>query len=112
MGAENTAKVISWNGIASYGALAVGAPLGVLMVKSLGLWSMGVSIILLCILGLLLAWPKQAAPIVSGVRLPFLRVLGKVFPHGSGLALARSALAPSPRSSPCTTPAAAGPMPR
>ena len=87
VGAENTAKVISWNGIASYGALAIGAPLGVLMVKQLGLWSMGVSIILLCMLGLLLAWPKRAAPIVSGVRLPFMRVLGKVFPHGSGLAL-------------------------
>ncbi|CAB5525028.1 major facilitator superfamily transporter [Pseudomonas putida] len=87
VGAEHTAKVISWNGIASYGALAVGAPLGVLMVKSLGLWSMGVSIILLGIIGLLLAWPKRAAPIVAGVRLPFLRVLGKVFPHGSGLAL-------------------------
>ena len=57
------------------------------MVKSLGLWSMGVSIILLGIIGLLLAWPKRAAPIAAGVRLPFLRVLGKVFPHGSGLAL-------------------------
>ncbi|MFV3382347.1 MULTISPECIES: MFS transporter [Pseudomonas] len=87
VGAEHTAKVISWNGIASYGALAVGAPLGVLMVKSLGLWSMGVSIMLLGGIGLLLAWPKRAAPIVAGVRLPFLRVLGKVFPHGSGLAL-------------------------
>ncbi|HEK1688283.1 TPA: MFS transporter [Pseudomonas putida] len=87
VGAEHTAKVISWNGIASYGALAVGAPLGVLMVKGLGLWSMGVSIILLGILGLALAWPKQAAPVVAGKRLPFLQVLGKVFPHGSGLAL-------------------------
>jgi predicted MFS family arabinose efflux permease len=87
VGAEHTAKVISWNGIASYGALAIGAPLGVLMVKSLGLWSMGVSIILLCGLGLLLAWPKHAAPVVSGKRLPFMQVLGKVFPHGSGLAL-------------------------
>ncbi|PMZ98294.1 MULTISPECIES: MFS transporter [unclassified Pseudomonas] len=87
VGSQNTAKVISWNGIASYGALAIGAPLGVVMVKHLGLWSMGASIILLGILGLLLAWPKRAAPVVAGVRLPFLRVLGKVFPHGSGLAL-------------------------
>ncbi|UMZ13663.1 MFS transporter [Pseudomonas sp. MPFS] len=87
VGAQNTAKVISWNGIASYGALAIGAPLGVLLVKQLGLWSMGVSIILLAVLGLLLAWPKLAAPIVAGERLPFIHVLGKVFPHGCGLAL-------------------------
>ena len=87
VGAQNTAKVISWNGIASYGALAIGAPLGVVLVQHLGLWSMGVSIILLCALGLRLAWHKAAAPIVAGERLPFIHVLGKVFPHGMGLAL-------------------------
>ncbi|MNO99184.1 major facilitator superfamily transporter [compost metagenome] len=87
VGAHNTAKVISWNGIASYGALAIGAPLGVVLVQQLGLWSMGVSIILLAAVGILLAWPKQAAPIVVGERMPFLHVLGRVLPHGSGLAL-------------------------
>ena len=87
VGAQNTAKVISWNGIASYGAIAIGAPLGVLMVSHWGMWSMGASIIALAIVGLLLAWPKRAAPIVSGVRLPFLHVLGRVLPHGAGLAL-------------------------
>ncbi|WP_407311193.1 MFS transporter [Pseudomonas sp. nanlin1] len=87
VGAQNTAKVISWNGIASYGALAIGAPLGVLLVQYLGLWSMGVSIILLAALGLRLAWHKPAAPVVSGERLPFLHVLGRVLPHGMGLAL-------------------------
>lgn len=87
VGAANTAKVISWNGIASYGAIAIGAPLGVVMVNHWGLWSMGASIIALSIVGLLLAWPKQAAPIVIGVRLPFLHVLGRVLPHGTGLAL-------------------------
>ena len=87
VGAQNTAKVISWNGIASYGAIAIGAPLGVLMVSHWGMWSMGASIIALATIGLLLAWPKRAAPIVSDVRLPFLHVLGRVLPHGAGLAL-------------------------
>lgn len=87
VGAANTAKVISWNGIASYGALAIGAPLGVLLVDALGLWSMGVSIILLAALGFALTVKKQAAPIVHGERLPFLHVLGRVLPHGMGLAL-------------------------
>jgi MFS family permease len=87
VGAPNTAKVISWNGIASYGALAIGAPFGVLLVNQFGLWSMGVSIILLSGLGLALAWPKQASPIVHGERMPFLHVLGRVLPHGTGLAL-------------------------
>ena len=87
VGAQNTAKVISWNGIASYGAIAIGAPLGVVMVGHLGMWSLGASIMALGALGVLLAWPKLAAPIVSGVRLPFLHVLGRVLPHGTGLAL-------------------------
>jgi len=87
VGAVNTAKVISWNGIASYGALAIGAPLGVLMVKYLGLWSMGASIIVLAGVGIALAWNKLPAPVVAGERLPFLHVLGRVLPHGTGLAL-------------------------
>jgi len=87
VGSQNTAKVISWNGIASYGALAIGAPLGVFLVNGLGLWSMGVSIILLASLGIALAWKKTPAPIVHGERLPFMHVLGLVLPHGTGLAL-------------------------
>ena len=87
VGAANTAKVISWNGIASYGALAIGAPVGVLLVNALGLWSMGVSVMLLAALGISLAWKKTPAPLVHGERLPFLHVLGRVLPHGTGLAL-------------------------
>jgi MFS family permease len=32
VGVEHTARNPSWNGIASYGAIAIGAPLGVVMV--------------------------------------------------------------------------------
>ncbi|UUC52787.1 MFS transporter [Pseudomonas citronellolis] len=87
VGSLHTAKVISWNGIASYGALAVGAPFGVLLVQGLGLWSMGAVVMLLAAVGFALAWPKRAAAIVHGERLPFHHVLGRVAPHGTGLAL-------------------------
>lgn len=87
VGAQHTAKVISWNGIASYGALAIGAPLGVWMVNRFGLASMGLSLIVLGFVGQLLAWKKPPVPIVTGERLPFMHVLGRVFPHGMGLAL-------------------------
>jgi len=87
VGAQHTAKVISWNGIASYGALAIGAPAGVLLVQHVGLWAMGVSILLLAALGIALAWNKEPVPVVAGERMPFMHVLGKVLPHGTGLAL-------------------------
>ncbi len=47
VGAEHTARSISWNGIASYGAIAIGAPLGVVMVGQLGFASLGIALSLL-----------------------------------------------------------------
>ncbi|MDI6529136.1 MFS transporter [Pseudomonas otitidis] len=87
VGAENTARVISWNGIASYGAVAIGAPLGVLLVSGLGLWSMGALIALLGAGALLVARGKAPAPIVAGVRLPFRNVFLRIAPNGVALAL-------------------------
>ncbi|WP_375738209.1 MFS transporter [Pseudomonas boanensis] len=87
VGAENMARVISWNGIASYGAIAVGAPLGVVMAAHLGLWSIGALMALLCTLALLAAWNKPPAPIVHGERLPFHNVFLRIAPNGTALAL-------------------------
>lgn len=87
VGAENTARVISWNGIASYGAVAIGAPLGVLLVGGLGLWSIGALIALLGTGALLVARGKAPAPIVAGVRLPFRNVFLRIAPNGVALAL-------------------------
>ncbi len=86
-GPEHTAKVISYNGISTYGGLALGAPLGVVMEQHWGLGSIGLLTMVLCGTSLLLASAKRPVPVKPGEHLPFRDVLGRVTPHGMGLAL-------------------------
>jgi MFS family permease len=88
VGSEHTAKVISWNGIATYGALAVGAPLGVVLTHAAGFASIGVAAVGLMVLALLLAWRRPAVRVEGGERMPMHHVFGRVAPYGMGLALA------------------------
>jgi MFS family permease len=87
VGAEHTAKVISWNGIATYGALAVGAPLGVLLAGAGGFVTIGIAGLALMVFGLLLAWRRPVVHVEAGERLPMHHVFGRVAPYGMGLAL-------------------------
>ncbi len=86
-GQEHTAKVIAYNGVATYGALALAAPLGVVMEQQLGLASLGLITVVLGAVSFLMASRKAPAPLVHGEHLPFRDVLGRVTPHGMGLAL-------------------------
>ena len=86
-GPENTAKVISYNGICTYGAMAFGAPLGVVLDQQWGLGSLGIFTIFIGALSLVLAMRKDSVPVMQGEHLPFGHVLGRVAPHGMGLAL-------------------------
>ncbi|HZL53716.1 MAG TPA: MFS transporter [Terracidiphilus sp.] len=86
-GQESTAKVISYNGISTYGAMALGAPLGVILDAQRGLASIGLLTIFVGAVSLAIALRKPPVPVVHGVHLPFSQVLGRVAPHGMGLAL-------------------------
>jgi MFS family permease len=86
-GQEHTAKVIAYNGVATYGAMAIGAPLGVVMEQQLGLASLGLITIVLGGISVVLAGRKEPVPLVHGEHLPFRDVLGRVTPHGISLAL-------------------------
>lgn len=88
VGAEHTARSISWNGIASYGAIAIGAPVGVVMVAEHGFESLGLALALLAALALLLIRRKPSMPVIRGERLPFRAVFGRIAPYGAGLSLA------------------------
>ncbi len=87
VGQANNAKVISWNGVATYGALAVGAPLGVLLDNGLGLWALGILITAVAVGGYFLAQRTPDAAVVVGERMSFFSVFTRVLPHGLGLSL-------------------------
>lgn len=86
-GQESTAKVISYNGISTYGAMAIGAPLGVILDNMWGLSALGLFTVLIGAVSLVIAFRKPPVPVVHGEHLPFSDVLGRVAPHGMGLAL-------------------------
>lgn len=74
VGSMHIGRVISWNGIVTYGAMAIGAPLGVLCYAWGGLQG--------------LALPRPAVKASKGKPLPFRAVLGRVWLYGMALALA------------------------
>ena len=87
VGTTNNARVISWNGIATYGALAIGAPLGVAIVHAVGFEALGFVVVALAALGYYLARLIAAVPLVHGERMSYRSVFTRVLPHGIGLAL-------------------------
>ena len=92
-GEKHTATVISYNGIASYGGLALGATLGVYLNQHIGMYAIAFLTLLLGAIGYLLATrkPNIKAPVseqsdTAGAS--FMRVLLKVAPYGICLMLA------------------------
>ena len=75
------------NGISTYGGMALAAPLGVVLDQYWGLASIGVLTILIGAVSFAMAWRKDPVPVEPGEHLPFAHVLGRVAPHGMGLAL-------------------------
>lgn len=91
LGKQHTAKIISYNGVACYSALALGASLGVTIVKHFDFYGLGALIFILGILGYLFARGKDniSCQKTEGEdeRISFWKVLAKVAPYGFGLAL-------------------------
>lgn len=86
-GPEHTAKVISFNGISTYGATALGAPLGVVLDQLWGLESIGMVIMLIGAVSLAMASRRRPVAVTPGEHLPFRDVMFRVLPHGMSLAL-------------------------
>jgi MFS family permease len=88
VGAPHIGRVISWNGIVTYGAMALGAPLGVACYAFGGLYGLAITIMAVALLAILFALPRPKVKASKGKPLPFRAVLGRVWPYGMALALA------------------------
>ncbi|HDS9446112.1 TPA: MFS transporter [Klebsiella pneumoniae subsp. pneumoniae] len=86
VGAIHTSRVISWNGVATYVAMAVGAPLGVTLNHYFGISGFATVIVLVAAIGLLFARTRQDVKVTAGARAPFHAVVRKIWPYGLGLA--------------------------
>ncbi|WAT00784.1 MFS transporter [Rouxiella chamberiensis] len=88
VGSLHIGKVISWSGVMTYGAMAVGAPLGVWIFHLGGLALLAGLIIGVALAALLLAMSKEGVQRGTSSVIPFRQVLGNVLPYGMVLGLA------------------------
>ena len=80
-------KTVGANGVATYVAMAVGAPLGVMLNGYFGISGFAAVVILVAVVGLLYARTRQDVSVTAGIRAPFHVVVRKIWPYGMGLAL-------------------------
>ncbi|WNN44571.1 MULTISPECIES: MFS transporter [Winslowiella] len=88
VGSLHIGRVISWNGIFTYGAMAIGAPLGVLIYRLGGLLLLSAIIMAIIVIAVVLALPRPAVKGSKGKPMPFRAVLGKIYGYGLILAMA------------------------
>ncbi len=89
VGMSRSGKVMTWNGIAMYAGIALGAPLGITLVKTIGIEISFAAIALLSGFSLIITHKLPSLPLdLNHVRAPFYRVVGKVYGQGLGLAFA------------------------
>ncbi|EJL85799.1 MFS transporter [Pantoea sp. GM01] len=85
VGPLQTARVISWNGVATYFAMAIGAPLGVLLNQWFGISGFAGLVAIMGIVGFWMASRKAGVNVTAGVRIPFHRVVSRVWMFGLAL---------------------------
>lgn len=92
VGGANSGKVMTWNGIAIYAGIAIGAPLSIWISGTYGYLAAFSSMMLLPLVGLLSTNHLPTLAVVKDqVRTPFYKVIGAI--AGQGLSLAFSSLA-------------------
>lgn len=89
LGVKSSGRVMAWNGIAMYGALSVGAPLGVILNRHFHFVAVSVAVILLPLLSLLITLriPDEKAENPLNERESFINIVKMIWIYGLGLGL-------------------------
>lgn len=88
VGHQHTARVISWNGVATYGALAISAPVGVAVEAAWGFGAVGIIILVLALVSLLATTQMAATRAFKAEHAPnMMHMLRGITPYGLALAL-------------------------
>jgi MFS family permease len=90
VGHAHAGRAMAWSGMAMYGALAIGAPIGTLLQPWGGFAAVAVAAVVLPGAGALLVagWPD--VPIEASPRTSFVRILGLIWAPGLAMAFASS----------------------
>ncbi|MEJ5104329.1 MFS transporter [Chryseobacterium sp. MYb328] len=92
VGHSNSGKVMTWNGIAMYAGIAIGAPVSIWLSKEFNMLPAFILIALLPLISWLSTAKLPSIPVDKDhVRTPFYKVIGAI--SGQGLSLAFSSMA-------------------
>ncbi|OXI28978.1 arabinose transporter [Burkholderia sp. AU16741] len=87
VGPQRAGMSMSWTGIAMFAALSIGAPVGMALYQRHGLAAAMIACIVAPVLAALITLRSTAYLSPGGVRLPFYRVVNRIWREGLGLML-------------------------
>jgi MFS family permease len=87
VGPQRAGMSMSWTGIAMFAALAVGAPVGMMLYHQWGLQAAMIACVIAPLLAMIIAAGSTSYVSPAGHRLPFHRVLGQIWQEGLALML-------------------------